>query len=130
MQFNQLKKNEYWRVQLKPATCYLDEDGQKLPLVAEDYWTIEEVLKDGVRISNVRSDQKVILGFDHIHHFSPDPNRSGNGIKYGFLVLHVQVFQQRQVMGNHSHGNKVWVEPNARPGEPVEPPIRLRSGLT
>jgi hypothetical protein len=112
MQLGQLKKNVGFKVQLIPTACSIDDSGNKLPAVDDD-WRIRKVSNDGVDISNERTLHETILGPDHIHHFTSNPNRPRGEIKFGFLTLNVQVFIQ---------GTKLWVRPNGRPGEPVEPP--------
>jgi hypothetical protein len=111
MQFEQLKKNAGYRVQLVPEACRLDERGNELPGMDDD-WIIEDVTKDGVRISNIRTQHTTTLGLDHIHHFTSNPDRSKGGITYGFLTLNVQLFLQ---------GNNLKIRPNGRPGETVKP---------
>jgi hypothetical protein len=110
MNWEQMRKNVGCHVQLEPPACRLDEQGRELPRVHDD-WIIKEVSTDGVRISNVRTDHTTTLGHDHIHHFTSNPGRSASGIRHGFLTLNVQLFLQ---------GNRLWVRPNARPGEIVE----------
>lgn len=113
MNWEQMKKNVGCRVQLVPIACRLDENGRELPS-ADDDWIIGEVSIAGVRISNIRTGHVSTLGKDHVHHFTSNPDRSQTGIPHGFLTLNVQVFLQ---------GNKLWVRPNARPGEPINPPL-------
>jgi hypothetical protein len=114
MNWEQMKKNVGYRVQLVPPACRLDKTGRELSLIDDD-WLIAEVSSNGVRISNTRTDHTTTLGYDHIHHFTTNPDRSRAGIQHGFLTLHVQVFLQ---------GNDLQVRPNARPGEPVRPQAR------
>ena len=111
MNLEQLKKNVGWRVQLVPIASRLDENGREL-LPMDDDWVINEVSTTGLRVSNIRTGQVANLGKDHVHHFTSNPDRSQTEIPHGFLTLNVQVFLQ---------GNKLWVRPNARPGEPVKP---------
>lgn len=112
MNWEQMKKNAGSRVQLVPTACRLDENASKIPPIDDD-WLIEGVSADGVRISNIRTGHVTTLGGDHIHHFTTNPDRSVTGIAHGFLTLNVQVFLQ---------GRMLWVRPNTRPGEPIEPP--------
>jgi hypothetical protein len=105
-----MKKNVGCRVQLEPTASRLDDSGRELPSIDDD-WIIEDVSTGGVRVRNARTEHVTTLGKDHIHHFTSNPDRSQGGIPYGFLTLNVQVFLQ---------GNKLWVRPSARPGEPVE----------
>lgn len=113
MNKDQMKKNLYAHVQLRPPACRLDENGIELKPVAyfgeSDRWAITEVSDAGVTISHPSGHVKT-LGYDHIQKFTSDEARQG--VKRGFLTLHVQLFVQ---------GNAVHVEPNARPGEPVLP---------
>jgi hypothetical protein len=113
MQWEQMKKNVGCRVQLLPVACRLDEAGQELPSIDDD-WIVEEVAETGVRISNTRTSHTTTLGADHIHHFTSNPDRSQGGIRHGFLTLHVQLFLQ---------GSDLKVRPNSRPGEPVKPQV-------
>lgn len=109
MNWDQMKKNVGCRVQLEPVACRLDQNGRELPGI-DDEWIVEEVSAAGVRIYNPRTMHVTTLGKDHIHHFTSNPDRSEGGIVHGFLTLNVQVFLK---------GSKLWVRPNARPGEPV-----------
>lgn len=111
MNWEQMKKNVGCRVQLVPIACHLDENSRELPQIDDD-WIIEEVSAAGVRISSNSCGHVTTLGKDHIHHFTSNPDRSRTGIPHGFLTLNVQVFLQ---------GNRLWVRPSARPGEPVRP---------
>lgn len=113
MNWEQMKKNVGCRIQLVPTACRLDENGSELPPMDDD-WIIDEVSTAGVRVSNVRTRHVTTLGKDHVHHFTSNPDRSQTGIRHGFLTLNVQVFLQ---------GDKLWVRPNARPGEPVKPQL-------
>jgi hypothetical protein len=110
MNWEQMKHNVGCRVQLVPVPCRLDEHGCELPQVDDD-WIVLEVSTTGVRISNARTAHVTILGKDHVHHFTSNPDRSQGGIAHGFLTLNVQVFLQ---------GNEIWVRPNTRPGEVVK----------
>jgi hypothetical protein len=109
MQWEQMKKNVGCRVQLVPAACRLDEAGNELPSIDDD-WIIQDVSSAGVRISNLRTQHTTTLGADHIHHFTSNPDRTQGGVRYGFLTLNIQVFLQ---------GNNLRIRPNHRPGEPV-----------
>lgn len=109
MNWEQMKNNVGYRVQLVPMACRLDDTSRELPPMDDD-WVIQEVSTAGVRISNTRTGHVTTLGKDHVHHFTTNPDRSQTGIPHGFLTLNVQVFLQR---------NNLWVRPNARPGEPV-----------
>lgn len=111
MNWEQIKNNVGFCVQLVPIACRLDENGCELPPMDDD-WIIDAISTSGVRISNIRTGHTTILGKDHVHHFTSNPDRSQGGIRHGFLTLNVQVFLQ---------GNKLWVRPNSRPGEPVKP---------
>lgn len=111
MNWEYMKKNVGYRVQLIPIACRLDESGRELPQEDED-WIIRDASEAGVGISNNRG-HGTTLGKDHIHHFTSNPDRSQGGLSYGFLTLNVQIFLQ---------GRKLWVRPNLRPGEPVKPP--------
>jgi hypothetical protein len=113
MNWEYMKKNVGCRVQLVPRACRLDELGQKLPTIDDD-WVIRQVAVDGIQIANERTSHNVTLGKDHIHHFTSNPDRTRGDLRYGFLTLHVQLFMQ---------GLQVGLRPNARPGEPVEPDV-------
>jgi len=112
MNWDQMKKNAGYRVQLVPMACRLDDQGRKLPAI-DDEWIISEITASGVRISNTRTGHTTTLGKDHVHHFTTNPDGSHSGIQRGFLTLNVQIFLQARGL---------WVRPNARPGEEVEPP--------
>ena len=54
------------------------------------------------------------LGNDHIKNFATDPQRSGDGLNHGFLLLLVQIYVQ---------GSEVKAIPTPRPGEPLPPAV-------
>jgi len=111
MNLEQLKKNVGHRVQLSPVACRLDTYGLPLPEVSED-WLIETVTDEQICLSKTTG-HVLILGKDHVHHYTTDPQRSLGPIKYGFLTLLVQPF---------ICGDNVWVKPTVRPGEALPPP--------
>lgn len=124
MNLDLLKRNVGQRVQLEPIACQLDEAGNELKQINDD-WLIQEVRSDIIRIDNVRTSHVAKLGKDHVHHYTSNPNRFEGGYKYGFLTLHVQIFLQ---------GVHLWIRPTLRPGERVSPhhkapPITAASGV-
>ena len=64
-----------------------------------------------VRLSE-QNGYQLKLGTDHIYSFSTNPQGASAEDNLGFLSLHVQVFVQAE---------RVFVKPNARPGERVPP---------
>jgi hypothetical protein len=110
MKLDRLKKNVGWRMEIVPAACHLDDQGNPLPEKNED-WLVEEVTDDLVRLSG-QSGHQLKLGTDHIYSFATNPQRASAVRNFGFLSLHVQVFVQ---------GGHVFVKPNARPGDRVPP---------
>ncbi len=106
MNKDMMKKNVHAHVLLQPQACHLDHNGLEIrPAVDDDWWLIEDVNDDGVKISDPRSGHIRLLGYDHIQKFTSDGIR--NGAKRGFLTLLVQLYVQ---------GNDVRVLPT-RPGE-------------
>lgn len=107
MKKDQIKKNIYHRVRIRPiakrTSGNISTDGP------DDEWIIEGVNDEGVLIKNLRTDHVTTLGFDHIHSYLSDPNRNQGTLKYGFLVLNVQLC---------IHGRQVLCEPSERPGWP------------
>src|SRR5262249_47108 len=112
MNWDQMKKNVYARVQLKPIPHRLDEYVRKLPSIADD-WLIQEVSATGVHVRDLRTGQMTTLAKDHIYDYISNPDRSKGGVKHGFLTLKVQVFLTPK---------DLTITPTTRPGEPVEPP--------
>lgn len=111
MNFEKLKTNVGAHVQLVPIACKLDAYGRPRPPIDDD-WFVEEITDDHIKLT-LPSGHFVLLGKDHVHHFTSNPQRSVGGRRFGFLSLHVQVFVQ---------GARVWVRPTVRPGEAVPPP--------
>ena len=107
MNFEQLKTNVGWHVNLHPIAVRLDDRDNEMEDTDYD-WVIEEVTSDGIRISNLSTGHFAVLGKDHIHHFTSNPGRKGPAIGYGFLTLTVQLFLK---------GNEVIPRPTGRPGE-------------
>jgi hypothetical protein len=111
--WEKLKKNVGWRVQLAPQAIHLDALGHELPVRNED-WIIQQVTD-----TNLRLDESVVMGLttriakDSIHEFSHNAQRSvPGGIQYGFLTLKLQMTIQNDI---------ITYRP-CRPGERVPPP--------
>jgi hypothetical protein len=109
MNLDQLKKSVGYHVNLHPIAVRLDERGNELEMIDDD-WAIRDVSATGVRIENISTGHTKVLGPDHIHHYTSNPDRKAPGVTYGFLTLMVQLFLQ---------GHQVLVRPTARPGERV-----------
>lgn len=103
-----LKKAIGVRVQLIPPALHLDAAGNSLPIRDED-WRIDDVTKTVRLLAD--SGHVAVLGLDHVQSFYTNPGRIGGGVEYGFLVLHMQVIVE---------GNVVRVRPNLRPGQPLD----------
>lgn len=113
MNLKQLKKKDIGcRLKLAPPACHLDAAGEPLPVQNED-WIIMAVTDEHVEITT-DAGSFCRLGVDHIKNFATDPQRSGDGLSHGFLVLLVQIYVQ---------GADVNVVPTLRPGEALPPPI-------
>jgi len=110
MKKDQIKKNLYSRVKLRPiAKSFLNGVGREQ---FDDDWIIENVSDEGVVINNPRMGYIYTLGFDHIHSYTSDPDRNYDGFKHGILVLNVQL----------SIDLNTWtisIEPTERPGKSV-----------
>ena len=104
MNKNSLRKCEFMHVRIRPFAKRLDggRGGTELPPIDDD-WLVGRLTDEGVPIRNLRTDHGATLGYDHIHHFTTDPQR---GSRFGFLTLTVQV---------HIGGYELWIEPNVRP---------------
>jgi hypothetical protein len=100
------------RMQLQPVAHRLDDAASLLAPIDDD-WLVESVTDDGMRISNPRTGLSTLLGLDHIYSFTSNPGRVEGGLKFGFLMLKVQLTLKR---------NEVIVRPIPRPGESVPPP--------
>jgi len=99
-----LQKNRWKRVRIRPMARRFDggPGGSELPPMDDD-WLITGFTDAGVEVQNTRTYHGTTLGYDHIHHYTSDPQR-GEGC--GFLTLTVQVY-----IG----GSRLWIEPNVRP---------------
>ena len=115
MKKDQIKKNLYYHVRLRPATRHFDSNGRFNEL--DDDWIIESCSDEGVRIRNTRTDHTTMLGFDQIHSYMSDPNRDYGEIKHGVLILNIQL---------HVRGWKVSFEPTERPGKAHDVPQSTR----
>jgi hypothetical protein len=109
MNKDQIRKNLYHRVRLRPVTRHFNRGVTTEEL--DDDWIIEKVNDVGVQIKNTRTDHITTLGFDQIHSYMSDPNRNHGGLKCGFLILHGQLLFQ---------GSRVLFEPTERPGKPID----------
>lgn len=111
MNWDAMKKNVGYRVQLQPVAQRLDAQDIVLQPIDDD-WIIQSVGTDIVEISNIRTGHRTNLGKDHIHNFTSNPDRCTGGLKYGFLTLRVQISMQ---------GDALRIRPTLRPGEPLAP---------
>jgi hypothetical protein len=109
MNWEAMKKNVGYRVQLQPIAQHLDHRGVELQTIDDD-WVIQSVGGETVEISNLRTGHRTNLGKDHIHNFTSNPDRCTEGLKYGFLTLRVQISMQ---------GPALRIRPTLRPGEPL-----------
>lgn len=113
MNWAQFRKNGLgMTVQLEPAAWFLDEHGR--PIAGADHdWVVQSFSDpDVVVIENESARLIAQLGKDHIYDFRSNPGRSTPEVKYGFLVLKMQLFVQ---------GDRLWMRPNRTPGETVQP---------
>ena len=98
------------RVELEPPACFMDEAGHELQWDTRD-WIVQAFPQpEIVTMQNVAMTHVVPLGKDLIYDFRSNPIRSIADMRYGFLVLKVQVFVQ---------GVNVRLRPNRAPGESV-----------
>ena len=104
MKKDSLRKCELKHVRLRPIAKRFDggKGGVELSPIDDD-WLVGRLTDEGMPISNSRTQHATVLGYDHIHHFTTDPQR-GSG--YGFLTLTIQI---------HIGGRELWIEPNVRP---------------
>ena len=101
-----LKKMSWSRVKLRPLPRRFHHlTGIELPPV-DDTWLIESATSEALPISLNATGHGTVLPFDHIHHFM-----SGIGNEPGCLILHAQI---------SISGDRLWVEPTARPGQAEE----------
>jgi len=111
MNWSQFQKNIDMRVRIEPPACRLSDVGHVLPESHEE-WLIESISSDTIKLRNLISNHVAELGKDHVYDYRSDPSRTKGDVKYGFLILKVQVFVQ---------GPEIWLRPNSRPGESVAP---------
>ncbi len=114
MKFDQLKKNQGWRVKIAPPAIHLDAVGRELPSRNED-WALGQISDEELRLDEVSIlGLTTKLGTDAVASFTTDPSRSSpDGIRYGLLLLRVQMYIR---------GDRITVTPCSRPGERVPPP--------
>jgi hypothetical protein len=111
MNKDMMKRNVGAHVLLVPPACHLDRNDLEIPpRVEDDFWIVESVNDEGVRISDPRTAHARVLAYDHVYDFTSDQPQ--NSTRRGFLTLKVQMYVQ---------GNEVRIVPNVRPGEPVVP---------
>lgn len=85
MKKDQFKGNVGKRVLLRPSAIGAATDGD------DDEWLVSSA-GDRVELTNLRTNHRVVFGFDAVYSFMSDPSReSGDGVKCGFLQLLVQV---------------------------------------
>jgi hypothetical protein len=112
MNWDKLKKDGLGgHVELAPPACFLDEQDGEIRQPSMNEWIVQAFpQKDVVTLQNAITFQSADLGKDHIYDFRSNPIRSTSEVRYGFLVLKVQIFVK---------GKAIWLEPNRLPGESV-----------
>lgn len=103
MNKSQLKKNEGFRVKLRPPPQ--SRDGH----IVDRDWVITSVEDDRVRLDEPVAGYSFPLGLDSIYSFATNPKLDTPAIRNGFLVLHAQIILD---------GNTVHVEPFLAPRAP------------
>jgi hypothetical protein len=112
MQWNKLKQCIGYRMRLSPIACRLDDLGQKLPDLDEDWLVSPGPTDETIQLSRIPG-HAFPLSKDQVHHFTEDPIRSARGgAQYGMLTLLVQPYIQ---------GLEMWVRPTLQPGVPLPP---------
>lgn len=77
------------RMQLVPAPLHLDADGDRTR-TSEEFWAVQVITDEHIELIN---DTGIAcrLGYDHIHNYATDPERSTSEQQYGMLVLVMQL---------------------------------------
>jgi hypothetical protein len=91
-----MKKNIGAHVLLIPPAYRLDRNGFELKAMDDDSWFVQDVTDEGVTISDSMGYRKT-LAYDHVYKFTSDEPK--NGVRRGFLTLHVQLIVQRLMFG-------------------------------
>ena len=102
-----LKKSIGVKVQLRPVP--VARDGQPF----RHDWIVRSVDESKVILDEPASGYSKVLGIDHVYSFMTDPGRDFDGIRHGFLLLHVQLILD----GLHVHI------------EPLPPPRAVGLGI-
>lgn len=98
------------RVELEPPASFMDEAGNESQWDTRD-WIVQAFPEPKVvSMQNVAMSNIVPFGKDLFYDFRSNPVRSTAGLRYGFLVLKVQVIVR---------GAEVQLRPNRAPGESV-----------
>lgn len=113
MNWERLKRNIGWRVQLAPTAIHLDALGRELPARNED-WIIQQVTETELRLDeSLVMELTTRIAKDAVHEFGHNAQRCvPGGTQYGFLTLKLQMVVQ----------NSVITYCPCRPGERVAPP--------
>jgi hypothetical protein len=109
MNWDMMKKNVGRIFRLAPTERRLTMSGRRQPDRIYD-WNLTDTTGDILVLENISTGHILKLGKDYIFGYGTDAERGG---QYGYLTLKCQVFLQ---------GREVKIVPNARPGEPVDPP--------
>jgi len=99
-----LKKSIGFHVQLRPPAT--DRDGH----ILDHDWLIRSVESDRLRIDMIGYGYTVALGLDHVYSFLTNPERDRDGVRFGFLQLHIRLMVS---------GSSVTIEPLPPPKTPT-----------
>lgn len=97
-------------MQLVPAPLHLDADGDRVPVV-EEFRTVQAMPDDHVELAN-ENGLTCRIGYDHMHNYATDPERSSTKQQHGMLVLNMQLVFRNGERTNYP----------TRPGVAYDPP--------
>lgn len=109
MNWEMMKRNVGGIFRLIPTERRLARSGRRLP-DREYEWLLRDAGNDMLELENISTGHLLKVGKDYVYSYGTDAPR---GRRYGYLTLKCQVFLQ---------GNELKIIPNARPGDPVDPP--------
>jgi hypothetical protein len=75
MNKEQMRNNLGKRMLLQPAAHRLRPDGSVEAPPSDDWWLVDDVTAEGVKISDPRSGANRVLGYDHIQKYTSDQPR-------------------------------------------------------
>ncbi len=86
MNKDKLLKMRHKKLKVRPIAVRVEANGKELP-ARDDWWQIEDVNKDKIKLGNPVTSHSFVVGMDHVYEYRTDYTGGSDG----FLLLKSQI---------------------------------------